>query len=135
MHDLIRRNIATQATMDRFRKKKFSWPARATCIHMVRFHLVKMGHKPPALPEMRSLLAAHRALALRGWADVAEMMGTILPEIAPAEMLMGDIALLQSDDVIGALAIEIGGTIIGWHDDARGMVVMRALKIERAWRA
>lgn len=120
--------------MERFRKKKFDWRKRATCVHLVRFHLKQMGHNPPAIPEIRSPLGAAKALKARGWADVGEMMDSLLPEIPPAAMMLGDIAMLQDADGIGALVVDVGGKVMGWHDDESGLVVMDALKIEKAWR-
>lgn len=131
---LLQRQAATQATLDRYRKKKFDWKKRATCVHLVRFHLRKMGYKPPTVPEMRSLLAAKKALKVRGWENVGDMMDSLLPEIPPASMMLGDIAMLQDADGIGALVIDVGGKVMGWHDDESGLVVMDALKIEKAWR-
>jgi len=135
MTDLIRRQKATQTTMERFGKKKFDWAKRSTCIHMVRFHLVQMGHKPPTIPDIRSLLGAKRALKERGAENVGELIDAILPEIPPAAMLLGDVAMLQDGAGIGALVVNVGGKVMGWHDDQPRMVVMEALLIERAWRA
>lgn len=133
-NDLLRRQTATQATMNRYRKKKFDWRKRATCIHLVRFHLKQLGHKPPAVPEIRSLLGAKKALAERGCENVGELMDTLLTEIPPASMMLGDIAMLEAEDGLGALVVDVGGKVMGWHDDAPGLVVMDALKIEKAWR-
>ena len=135
MTDLIRRQKATQTTMERFGKKKFDWGKRSTCIHMVRFHLVQMGHKPPPIPDIRSLLGAKRALKERGVENVGELIDAILPEIPPAAMLLGDVAMLRDGAGIGALVVNVGGKVMGWHDDQPRMVVMEALLIERAWRA
>ncbi len=132
--DLIRRQAATQATMNRYAKKKFDWRKRATCIHMVQFHLRQMGHTPPAVPDIRSLLGAARALKERGCTNVGEMIDTLLPSIPPAAMLLGDVAMLRDESGIGALVVNVGGKVMGWHDDAERMVVMDALQIERAWR-
>lgn len=135
MSDLIRRQVATQATMNRFGKKKFEWAKRSTCIHMVRFHLRQMGHKPPAVPDIRSLLGAKRALKERGAENVGQLIDQLLPTIPPAAMLIGDVAMLQDEAGIGALVVNVGGKVMGWHDDQPRMVMMDALLIERAWRA
>lgn len=135
MSDLIRRQVATEATMNRFGKKKFEWAKRSTCIHMVRFHLIKMGHKPPPIPDIRSLLGAKRALKERGAENVGQLIDQLLPAIPPAAMLLGDVAMLQDGAGIGALVVNVGGKVMGWHDDQPRMVVMDALLIERAWRA
>lgn len=120
--------------MARYAKKKFSWAKRSTCIHMVQFHLKQMGHKPPAVPDIRSLLGAVRALKERGCTNVGEMMDKLLPSIPPAAMLLGDVAMLRDEAGIGAMVVNVGGKCIGWHDDAERMVVMEVLEVEKAWR-
>ena len=134
--DLLARREATQATMDKYRDRPFDWPTRSTCLHMAAFHLRQLGHSPPPVPRVRSLLGAKRALAKRGWADAGEMLAGIgLVEIAPARMVIGDLAVLMSDaDNIGAITISVGGKVMGWHEDAAGMVNIEPLRIERAFR-
>jgi hypothetical protein len=133
--DLIRRRRAVEATMEKYRHRVFDWKTKASCLHMFRFHLVRMKRKAPALPPVGSLLAAKRALKARGWKDVGDMMDGIgLKEINPAQMLLGDVAMLESEDGLGAIVISVGGKVIGWHDDGEAMVVMEPLEIKRAWR-
>lgn len=133
--DMIRRQQAVQATMDKYRARAFDWKGKATCLHMARFHLVRMGRKPPALPQVGSLLAARRALAERGWANVGEMLDGIgLERIAPAAMRLGDLAMIEDDSGLGGIVISAGGKVIGWHEDAAGMVVMDLLQADAAWR-
>lgn len=133
--DLIRRRRAVEATLAKYRARAFDWKSKATCLHMARFHLARMGRKPPPLPQVGSLLAAKRALATRGWADVGEMLDGIgLERIAPAAMRLGDLAMLESADGLGSLVVSAGAKAIGWHDDAPGMVVMDLLAIKAAWR-
>jgi hypothetical protein len=79
------------------------------------------------LPRIRSLAGARRALAERGWANVAEMLDAQpgLMRIAAAEMLPGDLAVLNSGDDIGAIFVCAGAhKAIGWREDAPGMVVL-----------
>ena len=121
--------------MAKYRARGFDWKSKATCLHMTWFHLRRMGRRPPALPQVGSLLAAKRELAKRGWANVGDMLDAIgLERIAPAAMRLGDLAMLDSADGIGGIVISAGGKAIGWHDDAAGMVVMDLLRITAAWR-
>lgn len=140
MNEMLRRQKATQATMDKYRDKPFSWKDSNTCLHMLRFHLRQMGHKPETLPRIRSALAARRALDQRGWKDVGEMLDSFLPRIPYATMLLGDVAMFHSGDGFGAITISISDTsslgpkVIGWHDDAPGMTALEPLEIAGAWR-
>jgi len=115
--ELVRRAQATEKTAARFRSKPFSWDRSATCLHMVRFHLRNMGHPAPTVPRFRSPLAAKRALAATGHADLAALLDSLLPRIAPAAMLIGDIALMEGGGMFDAIVINAGTTLFGYHDD------------------
>lgn len=134
--DLIARRDATQRTMDKFRDRPFDWAARSTCLHLAAYHLRQLGHRAPPVPAIRSLLGAKRAMTKRGWADVGEMLAGIgLLEIPPATMIVGDLAVLQSDsDGIGAITISVGGKVMGWHEDSPLMQNIEPLQIDRAFR-
>lgn len=122
---LAERGTATQATVDKYRDRPFSWKEGSTCIHMIRFHVVKFGHRPPAMPRVRSLAGARRALEDLGFPPdnlgLIGLMDSLFPRIAPAMMLIGDVAMLPADggddgDDLGALAIADGlNELIGWH--------------------
>lgn len=124
---LLRRQNATADSMRKFRRKKHDWKAGDTCIHLARFHLKRMGHAVPKLPRITSLLSAKRALEERGWANVAQLLDAQpgLARIAPASMLLGDLAAADSECGMGAVLVHIGnGRLMGWHDAADGMVVL-----------
>lgn len=98
-----------------------------------------MGHRPPPLPRIRSLVGARRALKERGWADVVEMLDAQpgLLRIAPAEMLPGDLAVLASEDAIGAIFLCSGPhKLLGWREDAPALIVLDLSfdQITAAWR-
>lgn len=132
---MIRRQQAVEATMAKYRFRPFDWKAKATCLHMARFHLRQMGKRPPALPQIGSLLSAKKALKERGWDTVADMFDAIgLKRIPPAAMLLGDLAMLESADGMGSIVVSAGGKVVGYHDDAEGMVVMDVVKYAGAWR-
>lgn len=135
---LERRRRATQATLDRFRGKTFDWRTGVTCVHLARFHLIKSGRRPPQLPRIRSELAARRALKQRGWTNVAEMLDGIgLERIAPAAMLLGDLAVAGSDDGIGAIFVCAGPhKLLGWREDAPELVRLDVTldQLDGAWR-
>jgi len=137
--DLLRRQRATEATMAKYRHREHDWRDAVTCVHMARFHLRRMGHRPEALPRIRSGVAAARALRARGWASVADMLDAQpgLQRIPPAAMMLGDLAVVASEDGIGAIAVCAGPQkLIGWHELAEGMVVVdvRLDELDGAWR-
>ncbi|MDE8654773.1 DUF6950 family protein [Novosphingobium album (ex Liu et al. 2023)] len=139
--ELVRRQTATARTMARYRARPFDWRKSITCVHMARFHLRAMGHRPEPLPaRVRSAIGARRALDERGWKNVAEMLDALpgLQRIAPAMMLLGDIVVAASDgDDLGSIMICAGPQkLIGWHGAAEGMVVIDVPldQLDGAWR-
>lgn len=116
---LVRRQHATQATLDAFRGKLFSWSGQKTCLHLMHAHLVNCGVKVPRLPAVRSPLSAKKALARRKCANMAEVLDSLglerLP--APAMMTIGDLAFGASEDGFGSIAVCVGsGQLLGWTD-------------------
>lgn len=138
--DLLRRQRATTATLTKYRGKAFDWKKGVTCVHMARFHLRQMGHRPPELPRIRGAIGARRALNERGWPDVAAMLDAQpdMQRIAPAMMLPGDLAVLPADEGFDAIVISTGlHKLLGWHESwPHGMVEMEAslADVIGAWR-
>lgn len=127
MADLLARVAATQKTFAKYRTKAFAWDG-ATCIHLLRAHMVNMGHKPPALPRFKTATGAVRAMERAGFSGLSDILdGQGLERIAPARMSVGDVALLPGDEHFEALVICAGGKLLGWHSDApegSGLVVI-----------
>ena len=125
--DLIRRHAATTDTLAKYRGKRFDWKVGNTCAHLMRFHLKKMGHKVPPMPPMRSAIGARRALDERHCADMGDILGAFLklPEIAPAEMMMGDLAAMAGEDGLGGVMICAGPhKLFGWYEDEDRLVML-----------
>ena len=128
--ELERRRIATAATMRRYGGKPFNWRKSTTCLHLVRFQMRQMGHKPPSMPPLRSALRARRELDARGFDSVIALMDSLLPRIAPAEMRLGDLAAIPGDEDdndswLDCLLVNIAPRkFAGWHPDAHLMAVM-----------
>lgn len=137
MQEMLRRRDATQATLAWFAKRPFDWGKAATCVHMIRRHITKLGHRPPPMPAFRSALGAKKALQGKGWGSLSEMMDGVLPAIPPAHAVLSDVVELPSDDaVFGALCIVIGnGRVMGYFEGAGDMLtVMQPLAPPlRAW--
>lgn len=138
MSELLRRKRATEATRDRYLGRPFAWKAGHTCVHLARYHLRQMGHKPPKLPQLRSALSARRALDAGGWDDVEAMLDSILPRIAPLEMRLGDLCTGPGEGGIAAIYVCIPPfKLLGWHEEAEGAVIIdfdRSV-LTGAWRA
>ncbi|WP_126172853.1 DUF6950 family protein [Altericroceibacterium xinjiangense] len=137
MNELVRRQAATQMTMARYRGKAADWRTGITCLHLARFHLKQMGHKVPTIPRIRSEFAAVREMKKRGWSNVAEMLDATLLRITPAQMLMGDLAVVRSTDGIGAILVCAGPRkLLGWREDAPEMVTLDVTldQLDGAWR-
>ncbi|KQN93847.1 hypothetical protein ASE95_02775 [Sphingomonas sp. Leaf231] len=139
MLDLEQRRVRTERVVARFRDRPFSWTGRRTCLHLARAQMVALGHKPPKMPDLRSALGAKRALAATGHAGIMDLLDSLLPRIAPAGMLIGDLALMEGDDAFDAVVIAAGGKVLGYHGDdlARGLVAIEPVVTQpykAAWR-
>lgn len=124
--ELERRVAATEATKARFEGKPFDWRGSATCIHLVRFHAAQMGHKVPIVPRFRSALGAKKALLATGCESLPDYMDKHFPRIAPAQMLVGDVAAFPGEG--GMDALYVYGQLrafLGWHEDAPDCQVVR----------
>ena len=123
--ELERRRIATQKTLDRYRGKVFDWAKGITCVHLARYHLRNMGHKVPTLPRFRSALGAKKALKEREWDSVADMLDSMFARIAPAEMLIGDLAIVPGEAGMDAIFVCAGPLkVFGWREDAPALVIL-----------
>ncbi len=123
--EMEKRRRATEATLARYRGKVFDWSKGITCVHLARTHMRNMGHRPPGLPRFRSALGAKKAMQERGWSSVTEMLDALLPRIAPAQMALGDLAVVPGDAGMDAIFICAGPRkVFGWREDAPALVVL-----------
>lgn len=136
--EMVRRQQATQTTLDRYRPKVFDWRTGITCVHLARFHLKAMGHHVPTVPRIRSALAAKRALQSNGWESVEDMLDSMLPRIAPSMMLLGDLAVVPGEDGFASIMVCAGPqTLIGWvngSDTMANVAVHNLAGLKGAWR-
>jgi hypothetical protein len=133
----VRRRDATNATIERYKGKAFDWGKGVTCVHLTRAHLRNMGRRPPSVPRFRSALAAKRAMAERGWSDVPEMLDSLLPRIAPAQAVLGDVMALEGEGGMGAICICAGPRrAFGWFEGEEKPVMVEPdmAKVIGAWR-
>jgi hypothetical protein len=140
--ELERRRLATAATLRRYGGSAFEWRKSTTCLHMARFQMRQMGHKPPRMPPLRSALRARRELDARGHPTVIALMDSLLPRIAPAEMLLGDLAAIPGDAEdneawLDCLLVNVAPRkFAGWHPDQHLMAVLDIdlADVTAAWR-
>jgi hypothetical protein len=115
---LVQRAAATEKTMARFRHRAFDWGTGATCLHLARAQMKNMGYRPPAIPRFTSALGARRALAQAGFDSVSALLDSMLPRIAPAAMLVGDLAAFPGEAGFECVAVSAGaGMMLGWHGE------------------
>lgn len=134
--DLVRRQQALEKTVRKYRGQPFEW-GKSDCVTMARSHLVKMGHRGlPKLPKYRDAIEAKRALKKTGHGTLEALLDSLLPRIAPAMMLPGDLGLMGDEDGgRDALVISVGHKVMGWHQDADRLVNIVPARIDAAWRA
>lgn len=136
--DLERRRVATAKTLAKYRDKPFDWRRSATCIHLARFHMRAMGHRPPRMPAIRSALRAKRELAKRECESVIALLDSIgLERIAPAQMRLGDLAAVPGVEGLDAVFVNITTRkFAGWREDQHGLVALDLGldEVTAAWR-
>lgn len=138
--DTVRRQQAVAATLARFRGRPMEFRSGHTCVHLARFHLRAMGHRPPPIPRFSSEIGARRALAERGWGNCADLLDSLpgLCRVAPLAMLPGDLAVIGSEDGIGAIVVALARhKFAGWRAD--GLDALRVYDVDlselsAAWR-
>lgn len=135
-HALKARAAATQATMARFRDQPFVWGSW-DCVRMAAFHLRQLGHRPGLGRggSYKSALGAKAALKRAGHDDLPAALDALMPRIAPAQALVGDIIMCPGQEFGGGITIAVGnGRVFGYHEDAIGAVVQQPLDFTGAWR-
>jgi hypothetical protein len=133
---LTERAKRTEKTVSKYRGRGFKWDGGATCIHLFRTHLKNMGHKVPVVPRFSSALGAKRAMDAAGYTSLEAIADSLLERIPPAMMIIGDIALMEGEELFDALVISAGpgGKVFGWHPDAPAFANLVPLEIKAAWR-
>jgi hypothetical protein len=131
-----RRREATEATLAKFRGTAFDWSEGRHCMKLAHYHMRQMGKRPPALPRIRSAMAARRELKARGHETVTELLDGLLDRIPPARMQLGDLATLPGDDGLDAVFVCAGPRrLFGWRED-HPVAVMLAIglnEVTAAW--
>lgn len=135
--ELERRRRATEKTRLKYIDTEFDWKRWRHCIALARYQAVQLGHKPPPIRAIRSALAAKKELQRRGVESVRDLLDELFPRIAPAQMLLGDLAAVPGEDGLDAVFVCVGpNRLMGWHASkpTLAVVVVDFSEIVGAWR-
>lgn len=130
------RHATIEATMARFRDRPFAWGS-VDCAKVAAFHLAQVGIeiRLAKAGSYKTALGGKRALRRLGYSTLPDMADGIgLTPIAPARMLLGDLAAVPGDNLIGTLCLYAGnGNLFGFHEDHQALVTLQPTEILRAW--
>ena len=132
---MVRRVAAAQALHDRVRGRIYK-PATMDCGKMVGLHLRRLGYKVelPKVGAYSTPAGALKWLKKRGFDSLEARMDALMPRIAPAATVVGDILALESADALAALVVHMGqGQCLGFHEDTDEAVLLRPTAFMRAW--
>lgn len=129
---------ATNRTVAQFEGRPFDWDG-ASCIHLAHVHATNMGHIVPPLPMFRSRQGALRGLLKTGHRTLEQLLDSLFDRIAPAQMLVGDLAMLPGEEKrLRAIAVFDGHlSVAGWHEaHPEKLVWIKSMQAElvAAWR-
>jgi hypothetical protein len=138
MTELLRRQQAAQATLDRFKGQPLIY-GKNDCVRLAAFLLRKMGHRPQLAKagSYKTPLGAARALQRAGFKDLASAVDALgLPRIAPAAAWPADLVMLPAEGPFGgALSVAVGnGRVLGYHEDVDGADILQPVQYLAAWR-
>jgi hypothetical protein len=138
MTELLRRQHAAQATVDRFKGQPLIY-GKNDCVRLAAFLLRKMGHRPQLAKagSYKTALGAARALQRAGFEDLAAAVDALgFPRVAPAAAWVADLVLLPAEGPFGgALSVAVGnGRVLGYHEDVDGADILQPVQYLAAWR-
>jgi len=138
MHDLIRRQRAVEACVQRFVGKPYK-PGVRDCVKLAGHAMHSMGRKVGLTKGVRysSEAGALKALRSLGFKTLMEAVDkTGLPRIAPAAALPGDIIAMETegDNAFGCALVVVAGNgrVLGFMNGFG--VVMQPHRYLAAWR-
>jgi hypothetical protein len=135
--ELENRRIATQKTLDAWRKRVFDWEG-STCAHLLHEHLTNMGRDVMDVPVIGGPVQARRVMEAHGWHSIEDVLDTLTgnARISPSSMLVGDLAAIPGQDDLGCVLICVGPfKMMGWHPDGRFVLYDGAMtELLGAWR-
>lgn len=136
---LVIRREAVEATIQRFNGKPMKW-GRVDCAQIAAHNLRQLGIKTGLMKGQRyaSEHAALKALRDEGFAGLAEAVDAMLPRIAPAMAIQGDLIGMETEGEVWdvALCVAVGnGRVLGIRDGVAMILQPDLSKAVTAWRA
>ena len=110
MIGMKKRVAAAQATLDRYKDKKFRFGSN-DCAQMVRSHVRRMGVPVKLAAKAgtyHSLAGGQKALRKLGFESLIEMMDAHFEQFPPAAALPGDVGAMPGLEGPGALTVALG---------------------------
>ena len=133
MKELEKRAIATELTRKKYEGRPFAWGS-VDCVKMARFHALKMGHTPPRLPRYKTETGAIRAIKKTGFDSIDEIFASMFTRIPLSMARLGDFVIAEGEAGIDAVYISLGRKIMGFHEEAEGLVVVIPEVVKSAYR-
>lgn len=135
IHPMIRRQLAAQSCVDRFFGRPYQ-PGKRDCVVLALHALSEMGVEGFDVGRYGTERGAVRAMRRAGFKSLIEGVDSVLPRIAPASALPGDIIALEAEagSPFGcALTVAVGnGRVFGFFEGVGGVV--QPIKFVSAWR-
>ena len=136
---LVVRREAVEATIERFNGRAMKW-GLVDCARIAAHDLRQLGIKTRLMKGQRysSEHGALKALRDQGFSGLAQAVDEMLPRIAPAMAIQGDLVGMETDGDVWDVALCVGvgnGRVLGIQD-GRAMILQPDLsKAVTAWRA
>jgi hypothetical protein len=133
LHPLIKRQRATQKTVDLCKGKAFvDW--QNDCIKLMSRHARHMG-RPVKIPRYHDAKSAADALRSLGASTIGEALDQLFERIEPHQILLGDIVEMPGENGFSGISIAVGnGRVLGFHESIPHCDILQPLMITGAWR-
>lgn len=131
--EMILRAEAFEATRKHFVNRPYKL-GTVDCLKLARFQALRMGHKPPRPPRYSSEVGAIRALKNMGFNSIDELLSSLFPRIPLAQARVGDLVTGDGADSLDATFIWSGRKLMGFHEDAHGLVMILPERTKSAYR-
>lgn len=132
-HEMVVRVEAFESTRKRFLDKKYSL-GKTDCIKLARYQARQMGHNPPKVPRYSTPLQAVRVLKKMGHDSVDELLASMFPRIPLSMARIGDLVTGEGTDGLDATFVYSGRKLMGFHQDAPGLVLIVPELVKTAYR-
>lgn len=131
--ELIIRAQAFEATRKHFIDRPYKL-GTVDCLKLARFQALKMGHKPIRAPRYTTANGAIRSLKKLGFDSLDELLASMFPRIPLAQARLGDLVTGDGTEGLDATFVWSGRKLMGFHEDAPGLVMILPEMVKTAYR-